>query len=83
MCVSFCETNKDEIDVEMEEENANVGTVAFGPLNQADAVLEEVREQQRRILFEIREELFEAHSHGNQQAIEYWEAQEEWWLNAV
>ena len=72
-----------EIGVDMEEENGNVGAVAFGPLNHDESVLQEIHEQRRRVLFEIRENLFDAHSLGFHEAIEYWEAQGDWWLNAV
>ena len=74
--------DEDEMDIDMEEVNGNDGAVAFGPLNHDESVLQDIHDQRRRVLAEIRENLHQAHSLGDYEAIEYWEAQEDWWINA-
>ena len=63
--------------------NVNDGAVAFGPLNHDDSVLQDIHEQRTRVLAEVRDNLRQAYDVGNQDAIEYWESQEEWWMNVV
>ncbi len=75
--------DEDEMDIDMEEVNVNDGAVAFVPLNHDESVLQDIHDQRRRVLAEIRENLHKARSLGNYEAIEYWQAQEDWWINAV
>ena len=63
--------------------NVNDGAVTFGPLNHDDSVLQDIHEQRTRVLAEVRENLRQAYEFGNHDAIEYWESQEDWWMNVV